>query len=174
MKNKITLYLITFCLITLCLAACGKGNNQEKLAYKEALTEYYNQISITSVSINNIDVNAPGGTTQLLSLLDTMSVSFTQLAALQPPARYEPLKQLTIDANASFTQANAIYHEIYGDESLANFDLDRATEAAMHYTDAMSKLVQLGKSIMADENPSSVSSSNNTETTPANMTVSGN
>lgn len=151
------LFLIT--LMASLLVACGQKEqvDEEKLAYRTALTEYYNQINATSVSINNIDFTQPGSQALLLSYLDTMSISFNNLAALSCPARYEPLKPLAAEANDSFMQASLIYHEIYSDESMAAFDADKAVTAGTYYQDAMNKLVQLGRSIMNDEHPEAVS-----------------
>lgn len=177
MKSKITYLLILCCFASLFLAACGDNKAmQEKAAYKEALMVYYDQINLTSASINAVDVSQPGGSDQILGYLDTMSISFAGLASVQTPDRYEPLMQLTAEANADFTAANAIYHEIYGDASFANFDSDKATEAAIYYQSAMSKLVQLGRSLMADEDPSSESTSNQASDTSSttNETVSSN
>lgn len=160
MKAKITYTLLLCMLLSLFLSACGSNKTtEEKAAYKDALTEYYNQINTTSISINSVDLSQPGGTTQILGYLDTMSISFAGLASLEPPSRYEPLKQLAVDANTDFTTANALFHELYSDETYANFDEDKAVEATMYYQSSLGKLVTLGRSLMADEDPSSVSSS---------------
>ncbi len=154
----VTLLLaLTFIVMT----ACTKQQpDDDKAIYKAELTEYYNQINTTSVSINNIDVSQPGGPALLLNYLDSMQQSFNSLANMNIPSRYEPLKPVTQEANEAFVQANLIYHEIYAGENLENFDADKAIVAATYYQEAMNKLVQLGKSIMADENPGSTSSNN--------------
>lgn len=161
MKNKITYLLLLLCFTSLFLVACGTSKaTEEKIAYKEALKVYYDQINVTSASINAVDVSSPGGANQILGYLDTMSLSFAGLANVQAPERYEPLSQLTKDANADFIQANTLYHELYSDETFANYDEEKAAVANMYYQSALSKLVQLGLSLMADEDPSTVSSDN--------------
>lgn len=155
--KKITLAVMLILTVAV-LTACSKQQPvDDKATYKAELTEYYNQINTASVSINNIDVSQPGGATLLLSCLDSMQQSFNGLANMSVPSRYEPLQPLTKEANESFNQAYLIYHEIYAGENLENFDADKAIVAATYYQEAMNKLVQLGKSIMSDENPESVS-----------------
>lgn len=148
-KNLLTLLVLVS--VTL---LCGCGNdkdNKAKELYRDELTKYYNEIYMTSVSINNIDTSVSGCEVVLLGYLETMDNSFQGLSNVETPEKYEPLKEISMLAYTSFNNANTIYHEIYSGVNFENFDEYRATEAYSYYNQSMQYLIQIGQSLVADE-----------------------
>ena len=123
MKRK-SILLLLLTLMSASLCACTDKGDEEKALYRDNLQKYYDEIYMTSVSINSVDFNSPNAANDFLFYFDTLNASFVNLAAIETPAKYEPFCELTSQASSYISQADTIYHEIYSGENFENFDLE--------------------------------------------------
>ena len=112
MKTKPYLFLL--CLILLTLTGCGKDAKIQN--YKANMNQFFENIRIFDSSINAIDPNSETATTELLSLLDSMDTSFSQMASLDVPDAFPGVADLATQASEYMSEAVSYYHQAYDGE----------------------------------------------------------
>lgn len=107
-------YLFMFCLMLFTLTGCGKDAKLEN--YKANMNQFFENIKIFDSSINAIDPDSETATTELLSLLDSMNTSFSQMASLEVPDSFPGVADLTTQASEYMAEAVSCYHQAYDGE----------------------------------------------------------
>lgn len=96
------------------LTGCSKDAKIEN--YKANMNQFFENIKIFDSSINAIDPNSDTATTELLSLLDSMDTSFSQMASLEVPDSFPGVADLATQASEYMTEAVSCYHQAYDGE----------------------------------------------------------
>ena len=125
-KASTALLLVTLLLLT----GCGADPAIE--AYKANMNQFFENIEIYDTSINAIDPNSETATSELLTLLDSMNTTFTQMASLEVPEGFPGVEQLSDEASIYMSDAVACYHQAYDGE----YDSVMADVAFQHYQQA--------------------------------------
>ena len=110
------------------LSGCGK--NPELEAYKANMNQFFENMKIFDSSINSIDPQSETAPTELLTLLDSMEASFTQMASLEVPDGFPGVDQLADEASQYMTEAVSCYHKAFEGES---YDAAMADVAKQNY-----------------------------------------
>lgn len=129
--NIITLFSI--CLVF--LAGCGK--KEELNAYQTKMSDFFRNIALIDSDINAIDASAEDSHIQLLSYLDAIETEFNNLAALEVPEEFASVDELAAEAAQNMTQAVALYHQLFENES---YDSTTAEVAEEYYSRANVRL----------------------------------
>ena len=111
---KKILYFLLFCLMLFTLTGCGKDAKIEN--YKANMNQFFENLRIFDSSINAIDPNSDTATTELLSLLDSMNTSFSQMASLEVPDSFPGVEDLAAQASEYMAEAVSYYHLEYDGE----------------------------------------------------------
>lgn len=111
MKTKPYLFLL--CML-LTLTGCGKDAKIE--TYKANMNQFFENLKVFDSSINAIDPNSETATTELLSLLDSMDTSFSQMASLEVPDSFPGVADLATQASEYMSEAVSYYHQAYDGE----------------------------------------------------------
>ena len=85
-------------------------------------TRIFENIEIYDSSINAIDPNSETATSDLLTLLDSMNTTFSQMAPLEVPEGFPGVEQLADEASQYMSDAVACYHQAYDNEYDAVMD----------------------------------------------------
>ena len=96
------------------ITCCGKDDKIEN--YKANMNQFFENIRIFDSSINAIDPNSETATTELLSLLDSMNTSFSQMASLEVPESFPGVEDLATQASEYMSEAVSFYHQAYDGE----------------------------------------------------------
>lgn len=110
-------YMIKFlllCFVPLFLTGCGKDAKMEN--YKANMNQFFENIRIFDSAINAIDPNSETAATELLSLLDSMNTSFSQMASLEVPDSFPGVADLATQASEYMSEAVIFYHQAYDGE----------------------------------------------------------
>ena len=102
------------CFVMFSLTGCGKDAKIEN--YKANMNQFFENIRIFDSSINAIDPNSETATTELLSLLDSMNTSFSQMASLEVPESFPGVEDLAAQASEYMSEAVSFYHQAYDGE----------------------------------------------------------
>lgn len=111
---KYILRFLLACLVLISLTGCGKDAKIE--TYKANMNQFFENIRIFDSSINAIDPNSETATTELLSLLDSMNTSFSQMASLEVPDSFPGVADLATQASEYMSEAVIFYHQAYDGE----------------------------------------------------------
>lgn len=103
------------CFIMFSLTGCG-GKDAKIENYKANMNQFFENIRIFDSSINAIDPNSETATTELLSLLDSMNTSFSQMASLEVPESFPGVEDLAVQASEYMSEAVSFYHQAYDGE----------------------------------------------------------
>lgn len=109
-----TFRFFSVCFIIFSLSGCGKDAKIEN--YKANMNQFFENIRIFDSSINAIDPNSETATTELLSLLDSMNTSFSQMASLEVPDSFPGVEDLATQASEYMSEAVTFYHQAYDGE----------------------------------------------------------
>ncbi len=126
--------MLVFILIT------GCSNKKDVENYTENMTTFVNNVEKLSVSINAIDPESDVAAAELLSYLDNMDQTFSQMADVKPPGGYENVADISRSAATSMRNAVQIYHEVYEAET---FDEEKEAQARSSYNYAFECLDQI-------------------------------
>lgn len=110
------------------LTGCGK--NDELEAYKANMNQFFENMKVFDSSINAIDPESETAPGELLSLLDSMETSFTQMASLEVPDGFPGVDQLADEASEYMTEAVSCYHQAFEGET---YDAAMADVAKQNY-----------------------------------------
>lgn len=137
MKIKTNIFntILLFSLCLFFLTGCG---NQEVLdTYKTQMSDFFSSIALLDSDINAIDASAEDSHVQLLGYLDAIETEFTDLAALEVPDEFSSVADLADEAAENMTQAVALYHQLFENET---YDSTTATVANEYYSRANVRL----------------------------------
>lgn len=109
-------------------AGCGQKDDLE--AYKTNMNQFFENMKIFDSSINSIDPQSETAPSELLTLLDSMEKSFTQMASLEVPNGFPGVEQLADEASEYMTEAVSCYHQAFEGES---YDAAMADVAKQNY-----------------------------------------
>lgn len=129
-KNTFSAKFILMILFFITLTGCGK--NSEIEVYRMNMNQFFENIRIFDSSINAIDPDSESAVTELLSLLDSMNTSFSQMASLEVPDGFPGVEQLADEASSYMSEAVSYYHQAYEDgynaslEDVARQNYERA------------------------------------------------
>lgn len=96
--------------ITISVILCGCGSSSEINNYKANMEVVFKNVSQIDSAINNIDSSQEGSCSTLLSYLDGLDSTFTQMANLDVPDGYPYVKELAVDASKNMSEAVSDYH----------------------------------------------------------------
>lgn len=109
---KTSAMLVLLCLGVL-IGMTGCGRDPELENYKENMNTFFESVASYDISINAIDPTSEDAVAQLLTLLDNMSASFTQMAELTVPQVFIGVEQLADEADEYMKEAVALYHQAF-------------------------------------------------------------
>ncbi|MBQ8596206.1 MAG: hypothetical protein IJ409_00310 [Lachnospiraceae bacterium] len=133
LKHKILSYKVSTVLLfvsLILLTACGTDPAIE--SYKANMNQFFENIEIYDTSINAIDPNSETATAELMTLLDSMNTTFSQMASLDVPEGFPGVEQLADEASTYMSDAVACYHQAYDGE----YDSVMEDVAFQHYQQA--------------------------------------
>lgn len=130
-----------FCFLLLLLlagiaAGCGK-KDAELENYKMNMNQFFENVRIFDESINAIDPHSETAVSDLLSLLDSMETSFSQMASLEVPEGFPGVDVLADEASHYMSEAVSYFHQAYEGES---FDPSLEDAARQNYERANVRL----------------------------------
>lgn len=120
-------FILLFCIGLLWMTGCGKSN-PEMDSYKANMDQFFENISYFNNAINGIDPDSESAVSELLSLLDSMEASFTQMAELPVPDVFTGVDELADDASSYMTEAVSLYHQALEGESVDEYVAEAAKE----------------------------------------------
>ncbi len=141
MKNTLnnsrkTSFLLILFTITLLFSGCGKKDPALE-AYKTNMNQFFENIKIFDSSINAINPESETATQDLLSLLDSMNTSFSQMASLTVPDDFPGVADLATEATEYMAEAVSYYHQAYEGDT---YDANLADVARQNYERANVRL----------------------------------
>ena len=115
-KKRLRVSLVLSILLIFTITGCGKNTELEN--YKANMNQFFENIKIYDASINALALNPDSETavSDLLALLDSMSVSFEQMASLDVPDGFPGVEQLADEASEYMSTAVSYYHQAYDGE----------------------------------------------------------
>ncbi len=114
------------CLGFLWMTGCGEYPEMD--SYKENMNQFFENISYYDTAINSIDPDSDSAASELLSLLDSMAVSFSQMAELPVPDVFVGVEELADEASEYMNTAVSLYHQAFEEETFNEFIADAAKE----------------------------------------------
>ena len=137
-SNKIkVLSVISVIAFSVLLGGCGKKEDPELEAYKEAMTDFYDQLTYYNNSINSINPDSDSAKAELLQYLDQMNDSYKVMAQTQIPDEFSGISDIAVEAADYMEKADEFYHMAYDNE----FDNDSEMLAAQYYQRANSRVL---------------------------------
>lgn len=130
MKFFDTKKIIACTLGVLMIVSSGCGKNDELETYKTNMNQFFENMKVFDSSINAIDPESETAPSELLTLLDSMETSFTQMASLEVPEGFPGVDQLADEASEYMTEAVSCYHQAFEGES---YDAVMADVAKQNY-----------------------------------------
>lgn len=112
---KYIFYSFLLCSLLFSLTGCGRKDAKIE-NYKANMNQFFENIKIFDASINAIDPNSETATTELLSLLDSMNTSFSQMASLEVPESFPGVEDLAAQASEYMSEAVSFFHQAYDGE----------------------------------------------------------
>lgn len=146
MNKRSLLILLVICCIS--LAACSGKTDKVTDEYVKNMQTFSSNVEILSVSINSIDASSETASADLLTYLDYMDQTFTQMASLEVPENIPDASVLASNAATAMHDSVTLYHEVYGAEI---FDGDLELKAKARYDHAFSCVAELGKLLRNEE-----------------------
>ncbi|MDE6204275.1 MAG: hypothetical protein K2G19_12465, partial [Lachnospiraceae bacterium] len=135
-KKKCLFCFLLFLLLSGNVTGCGKKDAELK-NYKMNMNQFFENVRIFDASINAIDPNSETAVSDLLSLLDSMNTSFSQMASLEVPEGFPGVDVLADEASQYMSEAVSYYHQAYEGES---FDAALEDTARQNYERANVRL----------------------------------
>ena len=136
--SRINSMLIPLMLVFILITGCSNKKDVEN--YISNMTTFVSNVEKLSVSINAIDPQSDGASTDLLFYLDYMDQTFSQMADVKPPKGYESVSDISRSAATSMRNAVQLYHEVYEAET---FDEEKEAQARASYNYAFECLGQM-------------------------------
>lgn len=116
-KKAVTRCLTAIFTIYSCLTLTGCGNTEEFDIYRMNMEQFFENVQIFDSSINSLDPESDTAVSDLLSLLDSMEKSFSQMASLEVPDGFPGVADLASEASEYMSEAVSYYHQAFeGDE----------------------------------------------------------
>lgn len=125
MKFRKTIACMLSALI-ITFAACGQ--NAELETYKTNMNQFFENMKVFDSSINGINPESETAPAELLSLLDSMEKSFTQMASLEVPEGFPGVEQLADEASEYMTEAVSCYHQAFDGDTYDSVMADVAKQ----------------------------------------------
>lgn len=139
-------------LSALMILSAGCGQKDELETYKTNMNQFFENMKVFDASINAIDAQSETAPGELLTLLDSMEKSFTQMASLEVPDGFPGVDQLADEASEYMTEAVSCYHQAFEGEE---FDSIMADVAKQNY-DRANLRIQYILSILHGELPDEI------------------
>lgn len=105
MKRKIVLLLMI-----ISISLCGCSSSSDINSYKANMEVVFKNVSQIDDAINNIDTSNGDYCTTLLSYLDALNATFSQMSELNVPEGFPYVKELAVDASKNMAEAVDDYH----------------------------------------------------------------
>lgn len=143
MFKKLSLLSLTLATLTL-IVGCGKVNevSPELIAYKDDLTNFYNDVSIANAEIKNISYTDKDSIKELLTQLDKVNDAFNEFAEIPIPEEYLSTEELADQAAELMNDAILLYHEALEGEEIDNV---KALQAENKYNQAIECINYIGQ-----------------------------
>lgn len=109
-------------IIAFLLLITGCGKDAEIETYKANMNQFFENVRIYDSSINAIDPDSETAVADLLALLDSMNISFEQMASLEVPDGFPGVEELADEASAYMSEAVSYYHQAYENEYNASLE----------------------------------------------------
>lgn len=135
-RKKCRICFLLFLLLAGIAAGCGK-KDAELENYKLNMNQFFENVRIFDESINAIDPHSETAVSDLLSLLDSMETSFSQMASLEVPEGFPGVDVLADEASHYMSEAVTYFHQAYEGES---FDPSLEDAARQNYERANVRL----------------------------------
>ncbi|MBQ7841675.1 MAG: hypothetical protein IJ390_14490 [Lachnospiraceae bacterium] len=133
MKKIKQIFLIAIC----CLFISGCGDDPKLTQFHNEIDSFYESLSTSVSALENIDPASESAVDDMLTQLDTLSVLFGNLAAIEIPEEFENIEELADEASEYMTEAGALYREAYADNG---YDDSLAAAAGENYNRAMKRI----------------------------------
>ena len=121
-KKKISLSTKLLLITLFLFAVTGCGKNAELENYKANMNQFFENIRIFDSSINSIAPDSETAVSELLALLDSMNISFEQMASLEVPDGFPGVDDLADEASAYMSEAVSYFHQAYEGEFDASLE----------------------------------------------------
>lgn len=121
-------FIIYFFCVMFCVLLSGCGDSKELKEYKTQVNQFCDTIAAIDTSINNIDASAEDSVDILLGYLDELDVSFQEFSALKIPDEFDYLEELAVQSGEYMTEAVALYHEAFSNDSYNEYTASYAVE----------------------------------------------
>lgn len=144
--------IIILILIIALLTACGQKqevNNEQIDNYKITLQTFYDNVQVTSNSMNSIDTTSPEYKNQMLSYLDDMYSHFNVLKETTIPEEYSSISPYITNGYSYMNQAVLLFHEAY---EMEYPDASLLENAKAGYDEAFGCINSLGEALKNIEN----------------------
>lgn len=113
--NKIKI-IISNILLLLLLAGCSNMQGPDKETYKENMNQFFSNISTLNDAINELDTSSEGYIDTLMTYLDQLNQTFSQMSKLEVPDGFDGVTELAEDASKNMTEAVEKYHTAFEGE----------------------------------------------------------
>ena len=133
MKKNTLMILLLLCISLL----TGCGEDAELTRFHNEMNVFYETLSASINNLENIDTESDTAVDDMLTELDTLSVLFTNLAAIKVPEEFSNIEELADEASDYMTDAGNLYREAYADNG---YDDALAEAAGEHYNRAMKRV----------------------------------
>ena len=166
-KKTITLYLTAFFITYSLLTLTGCGNTEKFDTYRMNMEQFFENVEIFDSSINSINPESETAVSDLLSLLDAMEKSFSQMASLEVPDGFPGVADLASEASEYMSEAVFYYHQAFEGEE---YDPALADVAKQNYDRANLRL-QYIVSIFHGDIPEEIYTYEDTDDTDENQDI---
>lgn len=144
--------IIMACLLSLSLTFSGCGETEESKAleaYREQMDAVFTNITDIHATMNAIDADSETATTQLLDCFDSLQTELNTMAEITVPDQFAGIEDLADEAAENMVQANALFHESFGNGSYNEYK----AEAANEYYARVNKRLQIILQLFHGETP---------------------
>ncbi len=148
MKKRLCMLLLI--LTATAFTGCGNKENEALEQYKEEMSTFRENIAGLVDTIDNIDPNAEGSISELLSCLDKMETEFAKMGNLEVPQQFASVEELADDAAANLSKSVSLYHQAFDNAETVN---PQYAEAAREYYERAFKRVEYIGTILSGELP---------------------
>lgn len=129
--------LISGLLTSALLLGCSSLQGPDVSAYKDNMSQFFDNVAALDEAINNLDTSQDDYVATLMTYLDQLDQTFTQMGALEVPNGFTGVKELSEDAASNMTEAVANYHTAFEGGEYRD---DIAQRAYLAYAKASSEL----------------------------------
>ncbi len=127
-------YKTLFCVLFTALFFCACGKNEKLTSYEEQMETFFVNIGEIHEEMNSVDMtDQEAAETTMLGLLDALKAEFDNLAKLEVPKEFISVETLADEAAENMTQAVALYHQLFENET---YDTAIAQAASEYYSRA--------------------------------------